>query len=90
MKTEKRKGDVPETISQAVNWTTVKYRYEQAGLCGGCAGQAAYGHQMSFLRIRPPCDSCRGKIMTARLIRQQGKRGQLWVNGHWHPKRTEG
>lgn len=86
--TEKRKGDRPETLSQAINWETVKGRYRRAGLCNGCAGQAAYGHQLSFLRIKPPCDACRGLALTERVIRQQGQRGQLWVNGHWHPVRT--
>jgi hypothetical protein len=82
----KRKGDAPETLSQAINWTTVKTRYRRAGLCEGCAGQAAYGHQLSFRRINPPCEADRGKILPERVLRQQGDRGQLWLNGHWHPR----
>lgn len=85
MKTEVRKGDKPETLSQATNWETVKGRYIREGLCIGCAGQAAYGHQMSFLRIKAPCPADRGRVMSDRLIRQNGNRGQLWLNGHWHP-----
>lgn len=84
--TPKRKTDVPETVSQAINWQTVKTRYLRAGLCEGCAAQAAYGHQLSFRRINPPCEADRGKRLPAKVIEQQGDRGQLWLNGHWHPR----
>jgi hypothetical protein len=48
----------PETIHQAKRWETVKNRYLAAGLCVNCASQAAYGHQLAFSRIHPPCDDC--------------------------------
>jgi hypothetical protein len=81
----KRKGDRPETVSQAKNWETVKGRYIREGLCNGCAGQAAYGHQLAFTRIQAPCLADRGRVLSETLIKQQGTRGQLWLNGHWHP-----
>jgi hypothetical protein len=85
MKTEKRKGDRPETTAQAVYWETIKNRYLAAGLCYSCAVQVAYGHQMSFLRIKPPCDSCRGVAVPELIVSRHGGRGQQWLNGHWHP-----
>lgn len=50
--------DPPETTRQSQTWETTANFYEQDGLCRGCAGQAAYGHQLGFSRIHPPCDAC--------------------------------
>lgn len=32
--------------------------YGKAGLCRMCSAQAAYGHQLGFSRVHPPCRSC--------------------------------
>jgi hypothetical protein len=53
-----RQWEPPETMRQAKRWETVKNRYLAAGLCIKCASQAAYGHQLAFSRIHPPCDDC--------------------------------
>jgi hypothetical protein len=45
-------------MRQAKTWENVKNRYLAAGLCTRCAAQAAYGHQLAFSRIRPPCGDC--------------------------------
>ncbi len=80
---ERRKGDRPETIDQARTWGRVKGHYLAAGLCAGCAGQAAYGHQLGFTRIKDPCTECRGLSLPARLIGSHGDRGQRWLRGHY-------
>lgn len=48
----------PETLRQARRWDGVKARYLTLGLCSPCAAQAAWGHQIGFSRIMPPCDEC--------------------------------
>lgn len=48
----------PESPAQAATWLKVKNRYTQLGLCNGCAGQAAWGHQCGFALIHPPCPDC--------------------------------
>lgn len=75
--------DRPETIRQARTFETVKGHYERAGLCGPCAGQAAYGHQMGFAKIKPPCAACALITLPAKLSARHGDRGQLWLQGHW-------
>ena len=50
--------DVPETQRQAQRWDAVKAHYLRKGLCAVCAAQAAYGHQLGFGRVKPPCDAC--------------------------------
>lgn len=77
----KTKGDRPETVRQAQTWETVKGHYESAGLCLGCAGQAAYGHQMGFSRVKDPCVLCRLVTLPHRIIKRHGDRGQRWLNG---------
>lgn len=47
-----------ETLEQAQEWQRSLYRYEQAGLCHVCAAQAAYGHQIGFSQVHPPCPEC--------------------------------
>lgn len=51
-------NETPETIQQARTWETVASAYQGEGLCRGCAGQAAYGHQLGFLRVKSPCVDC--------------------------------
>lgn len=78
------KGDKPETLRQAHTWTTVKHEYERAGLCGGCAGQAAYGHQLGFHKgLTPPCAEDAGKTLSGELLAKHGPRGQRWLNGEF-------
>ena len=48
----------PETLSQARTWQRQRDRYGAEGLCGMCAAQAAYGHQLGFTHIEPPCSAC--------------------------------
>lgn len=50
--------DTPETQRQAERWDEVKAHYLRQGLCGPCAAQAAYGHQLGWRRVLPPCDVC--------------------------------
>jgi hypothetical protein len=54
----KAKADRPETLTQAIEWQTVKNHYVKLGLCHVCAAQAAYGHQIGFTRINQPCAVC--------------------------------
>jgi hypothetical protein len=65
-----RKGDLPESLSQARAWDRCRAKYAAAGLCDACAAQAAWGHQIGFgyvstrpwleadRRIKAPCESC--------------------------------
>ncbi len=53
-----KKACAPETLRQAQRWDTVKGAYLQVGLCERCAGQAAWGHQIGFSMINPPCEKC--------------------------------
>lgn len=77
------KRDKPETPRQAATWENVKNRYAEAGLCNACAGQAAYGHQMGFARVQPPCETDAGKTLPTGLIIKHGDRGQRWLDGHY-------
>lgn len=59
--TTHRRPDVPETLRQAQRWDAVKVRYLDAGLCDGCAAQAAWGHQDNaggWNDLHPPCGRC--------------------------------
>jgi hypothetical protein len=80
-KKDQRKGDRPETVRQAQTWETVKGHYVAAGLDDGCAGQAAYGHQMGFSRVKDPCVTCRTITLPNSLIERHGDRGQRWLDG---------
>lgn len=51
-------NDSAETYRQARSFDTNKRHYEALGLCGRCAAQAAWGHQLGFSRIKPPCGGC--------------------------------
>jgi hypothetical protein len=54
----KAKRELPESPSQAKEFDRRKRAYRDAGLCHACAAQAAFGHQMGFLQVHPPCASC--------------------------------
>jgi hypothetical protein len=79
----KTRKDRPETVRQAVTWENTKNKYMAAGLCGGCAGQAAYGHQLGFHRIKDPCPEDVGKTVPDKLIDRHGDRGARWLAGHF-------
>jgi hypothetical protein len=49
---------LPETLSQARTWERCKGIYLDAGLCHACACQAAWGHQLGFRTVKPPCEAC--------------------------------
>jgi hypothetical protein len=70
----------PETTSQALMWDEVKGRYLSAGLCHGCAAQAAWGHQIGFAGLEyQPCEICRGTVLPATVTNRHGSRGQEWL-----------
>lgn len=48
----------PETLAQAEHWQRRNREYVRAGLCLRCAAQAAWGHQLGFTRVHPPCAAC--------------------------------
>lgn len=52
------KIDPPETPRQAKRWDSAFTRYSRAGLCDRCASQAAWGGQIGYCRVDPPCESC--------------------------------
>lgn len=87
---DKRKGDRPETLRQAETWENVKNKYVAAGLCNGCAGQAAYGHQMGFHRIQQPCAEDAGKTLPDDLVTRHGDRGARWLAGEFNPRPEDG
>jgi hypothetical protein len=78
-----KRRDRPESLRQAEIWTTVKNHYLAAGLCDGCAGQAAYGAQLGFRRIKPPCDHCSYIVLPLELVARHGVRGQRWLHGEF-------
>jgi len=47
-----------ESMSQAQTWDKTRALYSRDGLCDACASQAAWGHQIGFKRIKPPCADC--------------------------------
>jgi len=51
-----------ETLSQARTHDRYARAYRDAGLCSGCAYQAAYGHQLGFGVVRPPCEGCAATV----------------------------
>jgi hypothetical protein len=78
-----RRQEKPETFRQAQYWQKVKSKYLAAGLCNGCAGQAAYGHQLGFARIQDPCDVCLMTALPQDMIEKHGVWGQRWLVGHF-------
>jgi hypothetical protein len=62
----------PETKRQAQRWDAHVKAYRAKGLCVACAGQAAYGHQLGFDAIAPPCETCR-PLVNASMGERLGK-----------------
>jgi len=79
----KRPIDRPETVRQAKTWEGVKNEYVIAGLCNGCAGQAAYGHQLGFHKIHSPGLCCAGKTLPESVIDRHGSRAVRWLAGEF-------
>jgi hypothetical protein len=52
----------PETLRQARSFDANKKHYLALGLCGPCAAQAAWGHQIGFSSSRRPCSACQTAI----------------------------
>lgn len=48
----------PETASQAEWWQRVYGWYDRAGLCPRCSSQGAWGHQLGYSNVKPPCNPC--------------------------------
>ena len=48
----------PETPRQAEKWQRVYGWYDRAGLCPRCSAQGAWGHQLGFTNVKPPCNPC--------------------------------
>jgi len=71
----KRSQIEPETISQARVWDRKNKRYLIAGLCFGCAAQAAWGHAIGFQKINPPCAEC---IPLIASFDTPGPQGSKW------------
>lgn len=47
-----------ESPRMARRWQSNLSRYANAGLCPRCAGQAAFGHQLGWANVFPPCSVC--------------------------------
>lgn len=47
-----------ETPRQAEKWQRVYRWYDRAGLCPRCSAQGAWGHQLGFSNVKPPCLPC--------------------------------
>ncbi|NYD78436.1 hypothetical protein SAMN05216555_10988 [Arthrobacter cupressi] len=52
------KDQAAETLRQARTFDRIKRHYEGLGLCGPCAAQAAWGHQIGFSQSKAPCEDC--------------------------------
>lgn len=65
----------PETMAQARAFDRKKKRYRRLGLCQPCAAQAAWGHQLGFGDLRPPCTEC---LPIVAALPDDGPRGSKW------------
>lgn len=54
----------PETHQQAAEWDRRNNGYIRLGLCYRCASQAAWGHQLGFSVVHPPCEGCQPLVAT--------------------------
>lgn len=62
--TPHRRKDPAETLRQARTFDATKAHYERLGLCRICAAQAAWGQQLGFSWIKPPCHGCQPLVDT--------------------------
>lgn len=51
-------NDRVESNRQARTYDATKLHYQRLGLCRFCAAQGAWGHQLGFSRVNPPCHEC--------------------------------
>ena len=65
----RRAQDPVETPGQARIFDAMKRHYVRLGLCYPCAAQAAWGHQLGFSRINPPCLECQSLVDTFPVAR---------------------
>jgi len=47
-----------ETLDQAELFTTNRNLFSRLGFCDMCAAQAAYGRQLGWKQVAPPCAKC--------------------------------
>jgi hypothetical protein len=62
--TSRSANDRPETNRQARTYQATKLHYQRLGLCRFCAAQAAWGHQIGFSKVKPPCHECQPLVDT--------------------------
>lgn len=48
----------PETPSRAQEWQRAYGWYDRAGLCPRCSAQGAWGVQLGYSNVKPPCNPC--------------------------------
>ncbi len=77
--------ETPETPAQAKVWENTARKYQDDGLCRPCAGQAAYGHQLGFSRVQPPCDGCAPVVAGFPLPAGAGTPWRKWPRGTRRP-----
>lgn len=58
-KDTKPRRERPESLTEARRWERYRSEFDALGLCGRCACQAAYGVQVGWSHVHPPCDRCR-------------------------------
>lgn len=61
-----------ESLRQARSFDLLNARYIAAGLCPRCAAQAAFGHQIGFHSVYPPCPDCEGVVQAFQTPRCNG------------------
>ncbi|GAA2089403.1 hypothetical protein [Aeromicrobium tamlense] len=74
----------PETPKQARQWETVKNCAHGAGLCYPCAAEFAYGVQLGFTAVDPPCPNCTQVMLSWPVGKSNGWRS---VRGSAHHAR---
>jgi hypothetical protein len=80
------KAERPETIAAARKWDAVANAYQRDSLCRACAGQAAWGHQVGFSLIKPPCPACAPVVA---MFPQEAAAGSGWRRYPSGTKRSE-
>lgn len=48
----------PESQGEAETFHSTASHYRRIGLCDVCSAQAAFGHQLGFSLVDPPCLGC--------------------------------
>lgn len=63
-----------ETPSQAQEWQRAYGWYDRAGLCPRCSAQGAWGVQLGYSNVKPPCNPCAVIVSTFPAERPNGWR----------------